>query len=121
LRRNGGKIRPIPTLASNYKLLKGNWLQNPEGASASEIITGLRLDSYGLRRACGHSVEELPGGVDGFYESFTERFFSKRGRVAWTTSRILTTFKTLQMGKNRPELRFRLLLGVNSCGDRFLR
>jgi hypothetical protein len=41
---------PIPTLASNSKLLKSNELQNPEEASASEsaseIITGLGLNNY---------------------------------------------------------------------------
>jgi hypothetical protein len=29
-------VGSIPTLASNYKLIKSNWLQNPEEASASE-------------------------------------------------------------------------------------
>ena len=40
----------IPTLASNSKLHFGNRLQKPEEASASEsaseIITGLRLNNY---------------------------------------------------------------------------
>jgi hypothetical protein len=43
-------MRSIPTLASNSKLPKGNELQNPEAASASEsageTITGLRLVNY---------------------------------------------------------------------------
>jgi len=42
--------RPIPTLASNSKLLFCNELQLPEEASASEsaseIITGLKLSNY---------------------------------------------------------------------------
>ena len=41
---------PIPTPASNSKLLKSNELQTPEEASASEsaseIITGLGLNNY---------------------------------------------------------------------------
>ena len=45
-----GETRPIPTLASNSKLPKGNGLQKPEEASASEsaseIITGLLLNHY---------------------------------------------------------------------------
>ncbi|HEV2331276.1 MAG TPA: hypothetical protein VGY56_21040 [Verrucomicrobiae bacterium] len=38
--------RPIPTLASNSKLLKNSKSQNPEEASASEINTGIRLNNY---------------------------------------------------------------------------
>jgi hypothetical protein len=45
-----GGTRPIPTLASKFKLLKNSYLQKPEEASASEsaseIITGLRLNNY---------------------------------------------------------------------------
>jgi hypothetical protein len=45
-----GETRPIPTLASNSKLLFCNELQLPEEASASEsaseIITGLKLSNY---------------------------------------------------------------------------
>jgi hypothetical protein len=47
---NGGKIWPIPTLASNSKLLKSNELQTPEEASASEsaseISTAVKLKYY---------------------------------------------------------------------------
>ena len=47
---NGEEIGPIPTLASNFKLLKNSKLQIPEEASASEsaseIITGLILNHY---------------------------------------------------------------------------
>jgi hypothetical protein len=43
-------MRPIPTLASNSKLRLCNGLQMPEEASASEsaseIITGIRLNHY---------------------------------------------------------------------------
>ena len=38
--------RSIPTLASKFKLLFCNELQMPEEASASEIITGIRLINY---------------------------------------------------------------------------
>jgi hypothetical protein len=38
--------RPIPTLASNSKLSFCNGLQIPEETSASEIITGLKLNNH---------------------------------------------------------------------------
>jgi hypothetical protein len=37
---------PIPTPASNSKLLKSNELQNPEETSASEISTAVKLKYY---------------------------------------------------------------------------
>jgi hypothetical protein len=46
LRCNGGEIWPIPTLVSNSKLRNSSELQQPEEASASEIITGIRLNNY---------------------------------------------------------------------------
>ena len=39
-------VGSIPTLASNSKLHFCNGLQMPEEASASEIITGIRLNNY---------------------------------------------------------------------------
>ena len=46
LDRKRGEKGPIPTLASNSKLLFCNELQLPAEASASEIITGLELSNY---------------------------------------------------------------------------
>ena len=39
-------VGSIPTLASNFKLRFCTELQTPEGASASEINTGIRLNNY---------------------------------------------------------------------------